>query len=302
VGRARGACPPGSNMQWGVCDPGELLAWQGRDGGWGHHRGGSWTEPTSCALLALAAGGYAGAETRRGVDWLGRAQRPDGGWPPCPGVEESTWVTALPVLVMAERPEWGDPARAVKWLLGQSGRESAWLHRLRQRLLGVPSEQVVSHAGWPFYPGTAAWVTPTAVTILALERIQRRYGGEAVRERIAAGREFLLARRCQDGGWNHGSSRALGYEAGSYAETTGLALLALKGVAGSRLAQSLGAAEDHYRRCRSAEGLAWLRLALTAHGRAPGPFPSAMRCRGVVARALCALAEAAAGGRNVFLS
>lgn len=155
-------------------DLGRLLACQGRDGGWGYRGGSSWTEPTAYALLALAAARHQGPSWRQGLEWLHRQQRSDGGWPPHPGVPQSTWVTALPLLLPAERPERWDTAKAIQWLLGQSGRESGGWRRLRQRLLGVPAEELISHAGWPFYPGTAAWVAPTAVTILALEKIQAR--------------------------------------------------------------------------------------------------------------------------------
>lgn len=234
------------------------------------------------------------------MEWLRRQQRPDGGWPPHPSVQESTWVTALPLLLPVRQPGCGDTAKAVEWLLAQSGRESGWWYRLRQRLLGVPADELVSHAGWPFYPGTAAWVAPTALSILALERTSGPRPAEAVRRRLEGAREYLLARRCQDGGWNHGSSRVLGYEANSYPETTGLALLALRGVSPARLGKSLRVAEESYQRCRSAEGLAWLRLALLAHGRKPGPFPTEPRRRTVVELALWVLAEAAAEGRSVL--
>ncbi len=270
-----------------------ILAWQGRDGGWGYRGGGSRTEPTAYALLALAALGHAGEEFSRGLAWLGRTQRSDGGWAPHPAVEESTWVTALPALLMAERPDGGDTDKTVSWLLRQGGWESGWVHRLRNWLLELGTQGGESLPGWPFYPGTAARVAPTALSILALERSPGKKAAGEVRQRTEAGREFLLARRCQDGGWNHGASRALGYEAGSYPETTGQALLVLRGVAAPRLGPSPRAAEESHRRCRSAEGLAWLRLALLAHGRTPGGFPQAVRCRTVVEAALWVLAEAA---------
>lgn len=283
-------------------DLGKLLACQGRDGGWSYRGGSSWTEPTAYALLALAAVGHTGPSWRRGLEWLSRQQRADGGWPPHPVVHESTWVTALPLLLPEVRPGTWNAAKAVEWLLAQSGRESGWWHRLRQRLLGVPAEELVSHAGWPYFPGTAAWVTPTALTILALERIPDALKSGAVRQRLEAGREYVLSRRCQDGGWNHGSSRVLGYEGKSYPETTGLALLALHRVPSARLGNSTQFAEEAYRSCRSAEGLAWLRLALLAHGRKPDPFPAGVRGRTVMELALRVLAEAAAAGRNVLVS
>src|SRR5438876_8270214 len=79
----------------------KLLDLQNGDGGWSYRRGGgSWTEPTCYALLALAADGLAASEAaRRGARWLSAMRRADGGWPPRETVPESTWVTALVLLL-----------------------------------------------------------------------------------------------------------------------------------------------------------------------------------------------------------
>jgi hypothetical protein len=107
---------------------------------------------------------------------------------------------------------------------------------------------------------------------------------------------------CDDGGWNHGSFRALGYQAGSYPETTGLGLLALHGAKDPQLPRALAAAERHLRSCRSAESISWLRLGLLAHATpVPArPFPE-VQCRGVMDNALFLLTERAAAGRNLCL-
>lgn len=275
-----------------------LLAAQNPDGGWGYGGGGSWTEPTTYALLALEANGVSGAPAERGIHWLVGLRRPDGGWAPRAGVDESTWVTALAALVLARRPvERRSLMAAQEWLLARSGKESTFLYRLRQRLLRFrPPEE--DPEGWPWFPDTAAWVTPTALSIVALGR-----GGEAkpgrAGERIQAGRRYLLARMCRDGGWNHGSSRALGYEAASYPETTGIGLLAFHGSPAPELSKAVAAAQRHLAECRSLEAWSWLTLGLRAHGRSPRSQPPAPP-RTVMETALLLLAEAAGRGRHAF--
>lgn len=276
-----------------------LQSAQNRDGGWGYGGGASWTEPTVYALLVQAAAGLEGEGFARGLAWLERTQRPDGGWPPHPSVNQSTWVTALAVLVLWDRPGAADQEKAVRWLLQESGRESGYVHRLRRWLLGLPPEQDLRHEGWPWFPGAAAWVAPTALTILALGKVQRRRPAEQLRARLEMGREFLLARRCRDGGWNYGANRSLGYEADSYGETTGLALLALHGAEG--LETSLNCAQRRLETCRSAEARSWLELGLRAHGRTPAQA-AAPNCRNLLDTALWLLAQSAARGTNVFLS
>lgn len=279
-----------------------ILASQNADGGWGYRGGVSWTEPTAYALLALKSDGAAQELIRSGRGWLTRNQRKDGGWAPHPSVDQSTWVTALAVLAVSDGRSREILRPAVSWLLRQEGKESTTLHRLRLWLLGQGSDVDTSSEGWPWYPETAGWVAPTALAILALKRVDRAGIGVQVQERVHAGRSFLMSRRCADGGWNHGSSRALGYEAGSYPESTGLALLALRGTPAAALTKSLERAEHLFRECRSAEGRSWLRMALLAHSRPlPDSLVEAARCRTVVDCSLCVLADAAANGHNLLL-
>jgi hypothetical protein len=215
-------------------------------------------------------------------------------------VEESTWVTALVLLLPPDAAAGPDRNRASRWLLDQTGRESGLVHRLRLRLLGATLDPTQQFDGWPWYPGTAAWVVPTSLSLLALEKFKRSAGDTQVQKRIMEGSSFLLARRCQDGGWNHGSTRSLGYDSDSYPETTGLALLALHGAAPAELGNALDVAERHLRESRSLEASSWLTLGLLAHGRSSSSG-SVMPHRGTVALALAALAESARQGRNLFV-
>lgn len=279
-----------------------LLARQNPDGGWGYRGGGSATEPTAYSLMAIRAAGSADPRViAAGRDWLRRSRNADGGWPPRPGVAQSTWVTALVLLAGQELLEGRELLRCVAWLLDQSGRESGWVDRLRIWMLGLKREVDPSQAGWPWFPGAAAWVSPTALTILALDSCRAAQLPPRVAERCHEGREYLLARICSDGGWNHGSTRALGYEAQSYPETTALALLALRGHPFPGLARSLDLASRQYVAASGYETAAWLKLALLAHGRTPpARSPHAGGARTVPEAAIGLIASRASSTQSYF--
>jgi hypothetical protein len=276
-----------------------LLAWQNADGGWGYHCGGSSTEPTTFALLALSVSGCGQTiAAKRAVQWLAASQRGDGGWPPSRNVDQSTWVSALPMLLPKGMRAQLHVERAKEWVLSLQGRESTWVQRLRNYLAGSKNPLDTSQEGWPFYPDTAAWVAPTAFTILGLERFR---SDDRAQSRCRLGRAFLLSRTCSDGGWNHGSFRALGYDLGSYPETTGLALLALHKEKNTALKRSLTQAEQQFSQLRSREAACWLQLGLLAHGQPVlSKFEQFRPSRSVMEIALTTLAQAAANGNNAF--
>jgi hypothetical protein len=271
-----------------------LIQSQNPDGGWPYRSGSSWTEPTVLSLLALPVGDPRAA---RGYRWLCDRQLSDGGWAPQPTVAQATWVTSLVVLLPPETVGAERYTRAVDWMMAQTGLDSTFWYRLRLMLLLGTRTGEENH-GWPWFPGTAAWVTPTSVGILALGKAEKRRPSPEISRRISSGRRFLLSRVCADGGWNHGSQRALGYDGASYPETTGAALMALRGI--PNLDRNLAAAERHWRECRSAEGAAWLKLGLLAHGRKTNGWPERVTPRNVRDTALCVLAEQAEQGQNVF--
>jgi hypothetical protein len=278
----------------------ELLARQNADGGWSYVRGRTWTEPTTYAVMALASAGETKAASR-GINWLRQAQRKDGGWPPQLGVEESTWVTALAALVPPELLGSAAHGGAIRWLVEVTGEESTIAHRVRALLLGQSRPEEQKDPGWPWVPGAAAWVGPTALTILALEKSPQG-ATPRLRERVAHGRGYLISRMCEEGGWNHGSARALGYDLPPYPETTGLGLMALRGADTRLVGRSLALARKFLGDCRSAEASCWLRLGLLAQGeKAAATCPTAPAERRTTNElALEALVESAAAGRNSF--
>jgi len=278
-----------------------LINRQNPDGGWPYRGGRSWTEPTAYAVLSLLGTGES-ERSQRGIEWLLSHQRSDGGWPPTPGIDESCWVTALVALV--PRPNLGVAAhtRSIRWLLGTTGEESTFLYRLREWLLGNAMGPEVRSPGWPWIPGSAAWVGPTSLAMLALTKENRERPSVAAAVRIEEGRQFLINRMCHGGGWNHGSVRALGYEADPYPETTGMALAALRGCGGRHVERSVAVARRFLGECRSADAVNWLRLGLHAQEGLPAGYcpPAGIACRTIPEASLELLVAGTEQGQNVF--
>jgi hypothetical protein len=234
--------------------------------------------------------------------WLRNTQRADGGWSPREDVEESNWTTALVALLPPETLGARAHRGAVAWLMGTTGFESTFEFRLRQWLLGNRPSEDMEFAGWPWFPGAAAWVGPTSIAILALEKEHRRRPLIGIKERIDAGRQFLLLRACAEGGWNHGSVRALGYESRPYPETTGMALAALRGVRAPQVDRSVAVARQFLMECRSADAQNWLRLGLIAHGGLPPGYcrPQDLSFRTIPETSLDLLMSVTSAGHNLF--
>ena len=277
---------------------------QNGDGGWAYGRGCSWTEPTAFVLLAQSASPSERLSSRpdresfrRGTNFLSSIARGDGGWSPQPGVEESTWVTALGALLPEDAISEQQRHQAIDWLKDRTGQESGWRFRLQQRLGGNKQEW---SKGWPWFPGAAAWVIPTSLGILAFQRALRRSDKDrdTLEYRVHEGKKFLIERQCADGGWNHGSQKALGRDGDSYPETTGIALVALAGEKSAQVERAKAMARKHLASCRTAEGISWLRMGLAAHGESVVGSVEPV-CRTTMDFALM---ELAAGSRNPLLS
>lgn len=280
----------------------EILAGkQNPDGGWPFVRGASWTEPTVYSVLAMLAAGE-NQRAGHGLRWIRRVERSDGGFSPQAGVAESSWVTALVALLPPEELGISAHERAIRWLLRTTGYESAPVYRVRQWLLGIPRPPEQAFAGWPWTPGATAWVGPTSLAILALEKEGRRRPSAEIARRIAEGRRFLVTRTCAEGGWNHGAPRALGYESGPYPETTGMALTALGGVDTPEVRRAIGLARRFLAGSRSADAINWLGLGLMAHGEMPAGYrrPAGVECRTLPETSLAMLIGEVQKGRDVL--
>jgi hypothetical protein len=242
-----------------------LLNTRNADGGWAFRQGHSWTEPTALALLALQSANYTGEARTRAASWLANRQSADGGWTPCPTVPTSTWVTSLALLALAQERTSPQSAHAgVLWLSSHIYPALPVFQTLLQRGLGIEPSHAPGSSPW--FPGTAGWVTPTSLSVLALSSWAHRVQSSGLRETITRAQDYLLSRRCPDGGWNHGGSSRRSENSRSYPETTGLALLALANRSAPDLAPALHLAEEFLQHPDSPEGFSWLLMGLAAQG------------------------------------
>lgn len=224
---------------------------QNPDGGWGYFAGKqSWLEPTAYALLATGS--------KSAARCLSTWRLPHGEFRPSLQVQDATWVTALAVLT--------GESSGVPWLLETSGRESRLAVRLFSFFGLLKSGVNVNHSGWPWRPQTSAWLEPTALAVVALQKSTSAQSNPRTKPRIEEGQEWILSRRDRDGGWNCGNPNVLKYDAPSYPETTALAVLGLQGRERGELAGPIQVARNYYQGCRSPLAKAWLTIALRCHG------------------------------------
>jgi hypothetical protein len=278
-----------------------LLRTQNADGGWGYFPGkSSWLEPTAYAMLALHGDAGSPEALQRAWRLIEKWQLPDGSW--CAGsqVQDGTWVTALAVTLCSVEGKAGPMlSNGVNRLLETEGAERSTLFQLMTFLGVARVEADTSHAAWPWRPGNASWVEPTAHTIVALKKAQVRLQARRVRDRVLEGEKMVLVRRCADGGWNHGSSRTYQVDAPSYPESTALALLALQGRR-SEVGSALEMAREFLKTTKSPLANAWLTIALQIWGETlPPPDDSKPIGTDIMLTALEALAHPA-GNHGLF--
>lgn len=200
---------------------------QNEDGGWGYRAGGaSRAEVTSWALMALGGRREASPATGKALDFLMTLERSDGGFASTPLDPVAGWTTAWVLLALTEVTPPADPRREkpARWLLERS--TAHW----------APEKDA---PGWPWTPGHAPWVEPTAITVWALSR-----AGKQDHPRVKGGVEMLLQNALEGGGFSLYSYRP-------YRHHTALVALALE-AAGARDRTELAGA----RRFLEGEGLA----------------------------------------------
>jgi hypothetical protein len=225
-------------------------------GGIPYYRGGGpAVEPSLLALLAFKAGTGSAEEQKGLLAWVSALQNPDGSVS-VNGVDrdQGLWLTA-PAAVVFERYGLGDARdKAAAFVISVSSKTVANDPHNRQ------DNTIV---GWPWVRGTFGWVEPTAWSVLSLSVCGR---GDHLR--AVEGGKFLLDRQIPSGGWNYGNPGLNDRELLPFWDTTGLALLALRGRAGlSAVRPSLDFLGTNQEKIQSLCGLAWAVLGLEAWAR-----------------------------------
>ncbi len=242
-----------------------LLQSQNADGGWGYRIAGmSYVEPTAAVMRVLPSSSARNAAR----DFLLRAQHADGGWGIAVADSESGWMTAWAVRALAELPEAHDAARrGGVWLLATEGQRitDPDARRVIQKLHKIDS----ALGGWPWQPGDAGWVHPTALAVLALVAV-----GQGEQARVRAGIAYLEDRACSEGGWNIGNPWMLDKQIPATIQDTAVVLRALHAAGETRSAGRVAQAIEYLRnavaRAQTPAELAWGIYALRDWGMGTG--------------------------------
>ena len=181
-------------------------------------------------------------------------------------MQGGTWVTAQAVTLACVRGIDDESVHAsVDWLLRVVGAEHSLGMRAASHLHLLKTKLDVSHEGWPWRDGNAAWIEPTSHTLVALKKFASNYRRPEKNYRIREGEALLFGRRCSDGGWNCGNPNVLNFDLPSYPETTALALLGLQGRSQQELASPLAVARRLRQDTKSTLAKAWLAIALRCY-------------------------------------
>jgi squalene cyclase len=233
-----------------------LIESQNPDGGWGYRvRGMSFVEPTAAAMVALR--GLDQASTKRGRDFLVSLQHPDGGWGIAGMDSESGWMTAWALIALVENAEAGGSVeRGAIWLTGTQNMRvtDPGLRQSVEKAFQIDS----TLRGWPWQPGDAAWVHPTALAILALVATGRR-------DEARPGIEYLLDRAVSSGGWNIGNPWMIEKPIPPTIHDTAIALRAIRAMDAadnSRVTQAILYLREALLLAKTAAELAWGTYAL----------------------------------------
>jgi len=234
---------------------------QNYDGGWGYRTGSqSVTEATALAVIARPSN----AAEERGLAWLIRTQKEDGGWGINAQDDAANWLTdwATWALFLAGTVETSPAARrGVDWLLNVPVVRITDPTAMTDVMGSLGIDPAL--AGWPWQPGEAPFVEPTALSVLTLVA-----AGMTEHPRVREGVAYLRDRVCQGGGWNVGNPFMFKKPLPPTPHSTSLALLALRatGARGDEpiITDGLAAMRETLRPRVRAGSLAWGIAALKA--------------------------------------
>jgi hypothetical protein len=200
-----------------------------RSGGWSYFGSEQLSvEATTLAVMALSTESPDAA--RSGLDQLSHLQRRDGAWPAFGGDSDGSWTTALVLCALNGTGEFASAReKAFHWLVSERGREGHWFWRWKFKTVDRNVRFDPDKYGWPWVSGSASWVIPTALSVIALKQYTVCNRLEASEKRINLGVEMLSDRVCIAGGWNAGNSVVYGVPLRPHVEATAIALLALQG-------------------------------------------------------------------------
>ena len=154
--------------------------------------------------------------------------------------------------------------RGVTYLMSTIGSESGPLMRLFHYASLSRNDRDPSFEGWPWKPGAAAWIEPTAHSITALRLALTLMPDPLIARRIESAQNLIWHMRCQGGGWNYGARVARGVALQAFSETTALALIGLMGRQG--LGESIASAQALRTHDQAALSKAWFSVSLRMHG------------------------------------
>ncbi len=238
-----------------------IRANQNADGGWGYWpRGMSFVEPTAFSLIALDP---KDDQPRRkaGLGFLRSCQKGNGALGIDAAAAEGSWMSYAALLAFHALGASEEKRRLQDWILrfedasGRFTKNEIAVTKARYR-----SDPTIP--GWPWTPGTTAWVEPTALFILALVRCRV----PLLDKRIQSGVDLLLDRRVPSGGWNYGNPFSLSYELEASTMSTALALAALAAAGLTERVAAVNAGLRYLEVCLrsdvSTASLCWALLAL----------------------------------------
>ena len=222
------------------------------------------------ALAALTLMGHGRLEDASGpLNWLVKAQRPDGRVCSTMDSDAPGWGTSMSIVAWATADRTGaKPAiresfqkpidQAFGWLMKFAGKPTP-----RNPETGHDTELI----GWPWIGSTHSWLEPTSWAVLAMKA-----AGRTNEPRYVDGLKLLFDRLLPSGGANYGNTIVLGQELLPHVQPTGLAVMALAGVpdqSGGRLPKALNFLQSVIGPRLTSASLAYAWLGLAAHRQMP---------------------------------